>query len=74
MTKQEYERVRQEVAKKYKDKIADLEKEKAILGEWCKEKDQENKELKAELKRLRAAYDHMPDSVKGMIKVFNQLI
>ncbi len=74
ITKKEYERVRQEIAKKYKDKIEELQSKNAILAKWYTEKEEENRKLKGELIRLRAAYAQLPDSIKDMMKLLNHFI
>ena len=74
ITKKEYERVRQEIAKKYKDKIEELQSKNAILAKWCTEKEEENRKLKKELIRLRSAYAQLPDSIKDMMKLLNHFI
>ena len=53
MTKQEYERVRQEISKKYKDQIQELKAENLRLKEMIIEERKENDKLKSELSSVK---------------------
>ena len=46
MTKKEYEKVRQEVAKRYKDRISDLERKNILMNKEYMKLLEENRELR----------------------------
>lgn len=57
MTKKEYEKVRQEVSKKYKDEIQELKRENVRLSEMVIEGRKERYELGKQLKEMKSKLD-----------------
>ena len=62
MGKQEYERIRIEVHKKYKEKICELKEEIRRLTVACKELALQNEQLKKEVRRLE---NNQPTNLVG---------
>lgn len=79
MTKKEYERVRVEIAKKYKDEIQEVKLENIRLKEMIVEERKEKEDLKKKLRVLQDKIDRLPnsDSLFGLFSrysdIFNNL-
>ena len=73
MTKQEYEKVRQEVAKRYKDRISDLERKNMLMNEEYMKRLEEIRKLKRENACLRSKLDEIPDSIKNIMELIKHI-
>ena len=73
MTKQEREKIRQEIAKQYKEKIRELEFQNQKLIKLFNE--EHNLRIAAENKvdRLKEEYEKVPDSFKALVKITDTL-
>mgnify|MGYP003309035488 CR=1 FL=1 len=73
MTKQEREKIRQEIAKQYKERITELELENQKLIKILNE--EHNLRIAAERKvdRLEAKYEKVPDSFKALVEMTSKL-
>lgn len=73
MTKQEREKIRQEIAKRYKERITELELENQRLIKILNE--EHNLRIAAERKvdRLEEEYKKVPDSFKALAKMTDTL-
>ena len=77
MTKQEYERVRQEISKKYKDQIQELKAEnlrlKEIIVEERKEKDKLKSELEVTKEKLDSPLGRNP-LIQNFFNIYSDMI
>jgi regulator of replication initiation timing len=73
MTKQEYEKVRQEVAKRYKDRISELERKNALMNKEYVSMLEENHKLKRENAALRNKLNEIPESIRNIMELTNVL-
>lgn len=67
MTKQEYEKVRQEIAKRYKDKISELERKNALMNKEFTNVLKENHKLKREIAYYKKKYNGLPEYIRNMM-------
>ena len=73
MTKKEYEKVRQEVAKRYKDKISDLERRSVLMKEEYMKLLEENRELRRKEAALRSDLNDIPESIKNIMELLDRI-
>lgn len=73
MTKQEYEKIRQEVAKRYKDEISDLRRKNNMMNEEYVKVRKENYELKKQIAYYKKKYDELPEYIRNIIKLDDML-
>lgn len=71
MTKQEYEKVRQEVAKRYKDRISELERKNAMMEKEFTNVFKENHKLKKEIAYYKKKYNELPAYIRNMMDLTN---
>jgi hypothetical protein len=75
MTKQEREKIRQEIAKKYKDRITELELENQRLKEMLNEEHKQRVKAENTLYYLKNEYEKfknaIPESMKNMLEILN---
>ena len=73
MTKQEYERVRQEVAKKYKDRISELEMQNQRLAEMIIETRREKDRLELQVVTYERKLNSIPESLRSIMTMCDHL-
>lgn len=73
MTKQEYEKVRQEVAKRYKDEISDLRRRNNMMNDEYVKIREENHKLKKEIAYYKKKYNELPAYIRNIIKLDDML-
>lgn len=73
MTKKEYEKIRQEVAKRYKDEISDLRRRNNMMNEEYVKIRKENHKLKKEIAYYKQKYNELPAYIRNIIKLDNML-
>lgn len=75
MTKQEREKIRQEIAKQYKERITELELENQKLKEMLNEEHKQRVKAENALYYLKNEYEKfknaMPESMKNMLEILN---
>ena len=69
MTKQEYEKIRQEVAKRYKDEISDLRRRNSMMNDEYVKIRKENHKLKKEIAFYKKKYNELPAYIRNIIKL-----
>lgn len=69
MTKQEYEKIRQEVAKRYKDEISDLRRRNSMMNDEYVKIRKENHKLKKEIAYYKKKYNELPAYIRNIIKL-----
>ena len=74
MTKQEYEKIRKDVAKKYKDRIAELEIQNLRLSEMIIEERKERVELERQVVYYKSKLDSVPESLRAIITMCDRLV
>ena len=69
MTKQEYEKIRQEVAKRYKDEISDIRRRNSMMNDEYVKIRKENHKLKKEIAFYKKKYNELPAYIRNIIKL-----
>ena len=73
MTKQEREKMRQEIAKQYKEKIRELELQNQKLIKLFNEEHNLRIAAENQVNRLKEKYEKVPDSFKALVEMTNVL-
>ena len=67
MTKKEYEKIRQEVAKRYKDEISDLRRRNNMMNDEYVKIQEENHKLKKQIACYKKKYDELPEYIRNLM-------
>jgi hypothetical protein len=71
MTQKEYERIREEVSKKYKDEIVSLTRDKQDLVNAYEEEKARRVSAENKYFKLKAVIESMPESMQSIVEIYS---